>query len=221
VNKNSHTEENYLKAIFKLQEKDRAEVSTNDIAKLVNTRAASVTDMLKRLADKNLVHYKKYQGVSLTDLGKKAAINIIRKHRLWESFLVDKLNFKWDEVHDIAEQMEHVESEELINRLNEFLGFPEYDPHGDPIPSKNGVFAGKEMIVLHDMPVGFIGIISGVNEHSQAFLNHLDKINIKLGVQVKVEDRNDYDNSFWISIDSAEPVFISKEVAKNLLVFKK
>ena len=221
MNKNSHTEENYLKAIFKLQEKDRAEVSTNDIAKLVNTRAASVTDMLKRLADKNLVHYKKYQGVSLTDLGKKAAINIIRKHRLWESFLVDKLNFKWDEVHDIAEQMEHVESEELINRLNEFLGFPEYDPHGDPIPSKNGVFAGKEMNVLHDMPVGFIGIISGVNEHSQAFLNHLDKINIKLGVQVKVEDRNDYDNSFWIRIGSTEPVFISKEVAKNLLVFKK
>lgn len=221
MNKNSHTEENYLKAIFKLQEKDRAEVSTNDIARLVNTRAASVTDMLKRLADKNLVHYKKYQGVCLTDLGKKAAINIIRKHRLWESFLVDKLNFKWDEVHDIAEQMEHVESEELINRLNEFLGFPEYDPHGDPIPSKNGVFAGKEMNVLHDMPVGFIGIISGVNEHSQAFLNHLDKINIKLGVQVKVEDRNDYDNSFWISIGSTEPVFISKEVAKNLLVFKK
>jgi DtxR family Mn-dependent transcriptional regulator len=221
VNKNSHTEENYLKAIFKLQEKDRAEVSTNDIAKLVNTRAASVTDMLKRLADKNLVHYKKYQGVSLTDLGKKAAINIIRKHRLWESFLVEKLNFKWDEVHDIAEQMEHIESEELINRLNEFLGFPEYDPHGDPIPSKNGVFAGKKMNVLHDMPVGFMGNISGVNEHSPAFLNHLDKINIKLGVQVKVEDRNDYDNSFWISIDSAEPVFISKEVAKNLLVFKK
>lgn len=221
MNKNSHTEENYLKAIFKLQEKDSAEVSTNDIAKIVNTRAASVTDMLKRLADKNLVHYKKYQGVSLTDLGKKTAINIIRKHRLWESFLVEKLNFKWDEVHDIAEQMEHIQSEELINRLNEFLGFPEYDPHGDPIPSQNGVFAGKEMDVLHDMPVGFIGNISGVIEHSATFLNHLDKINIKLGVQVKVEDRNDFDNSFWIIIDSAEPVFISKEVAKNLLVFKK
>lgn len=221
MNKNSHTEENYLKAIYKLQEKENTEVSTNDIARIVNTRAASVTDMLKRLSDKNLVHYKKYQGVSLTDLGKKSAINIIRKHRLWESFLVEKLNFKWDEVHDIAEQMEHVESEELINRLNEYLGFPEYDPHGDPIPTKNGVFAGKEMEVLFDMPVGFRGNISGVSEHSQSFLKHLNKINIQLGVEVRVEDRNDYDNSFWIRVDRNSPVFISKEVAKNLLVFKK
>jgi DtxR family Mn-dependent transcriptional regulator len=141
--KNSYTEENYLKAIYKLQEKQDSEVSTNEISKEMNTKAASVTDMLKRLSEKSLIHYQKYQGVSLTDAGSKVAVNIIRKHRLWETFLVNKLKFKWDEVHDIAEQMEHIESDELIEKLNDYLGAPQYDPHGDPIPSKKGVFTNK------------------------------------------------------------------------------
>lgn len=219
--KNSYTEENYLKAIYKLQERSEADVSTNDISKEMNTKAASVTDMLKRLSEKALINYQKYQGVSLTDAGTKVAVNIIRKHRLWETFLVNKLKFKWDEVHDIAEQMEHIESEELIDKLNDYLGAPQYDPHGDPIPSKKGVFTGKKMEVLYEMPIGFKGNISGVSEHSPAFLRHLEKIGVGLGVLVKVEDKNEYDNSFWISIDKREPVFISKEVAKNLLVFNK
>ncbi len=219
--KNSFTEENYLKAIYKLQEKLDAEVSTNEIAEAVNTRAASVTDMLKKLSEKKLINYKKYQGVSLTKLGNKTAIEIVRKHRLWETFLVEKLNFKWDEVHDIAEELEHIESDALIERLNEFLDFPEYDPHGDPIPTKDGVFKNKKMNVLYDMPKGFKGNIAGVSEHSAIFLKHLEKLSIGLGVLIKVEDKNDYDNSFWISVEKNEPVFISKEVAKNLLVFKK
>lgn len=219
--KNSFTEENYLKAIYKLQEKTDSEVSTNDIAKQMLTKAASVTDMLKKLSEKSLINYQKYQGVSLTESGKSVAINIIRKHRLWESFLVYKLNFKWDEVHEIAEQLEHIESEDLIDKLNEYLGNPQYDPHGDPIPSKNGVFVGRKMDVLYDMPVGFVGNISGVSEHSHLFLRHLEKIGIGLGVSVRVEDKNEYDNSFWISVEKQEPVFISKEVAKNLLVFRK
>lgn len=219
--KNSYTEENYLKAIYKLQEKHQSEVSTNDISKEMNTKAATVTDMLKRLSEKSLIHYQKYQGVSLTEDGTKIAVNIIRKHRLWETFLVNKLKFKWDEVHDIAEQMEHIASEELIEKLNDYLGSPLYDPHGDPIPSKKGVFSSKKMEVLYEMPIGFIGNISGVSEHSTAFLKHLEKIGVGLGVQIKVKERNEYDNSIWISIENKESVFISKEVAKNLLVFSK
>lgn len=136
-------------------------------------------------------------------------------------FLVEKLHFKWDEVHDIAEELEHIESEELIDRLNDFLGFPEYDPHGDPIPTKDGIFKNRKMNVLFDMPKGFKGNIAGVSEHSAIFLKHLEKLSIGLGVSITVDDKNDYDNSFWISVDKNEPVFISKEVAKNLLVFKK
>lgn len=220
--KNSFTEENYLKAIYKLSEKITNEgVSTNDIAAELLTKAASVTDMLKKLSDKKLINYKKYQGVSLTNKGEKVAIDIIRKHRLWEHFLVDKLGFKWDEVHDIAEQLEHVDSDELIDKLDSFLEFPKYDPHGDPIPNKSGVFANKKMLELFDMPIGFTGNISGVSDHSPLFLQHLEKIGIILGVQIKVEDKNLFDNSFWISVADAEPIFISKEVAKNLLVFKK
>ena len=219
--KNSFTEENYLKAIFKLQEKSESGVSTNDIALSVNTRAASVTDMLKKLSEKKLINYKKYQGVSLTSLGNKTAINIVRKHRLWECFLVDKLNFKWDEVHDIAEELEHIDSIELIERLNTFLGFPEYDPHGDPIPTREGVFNNRKMKILLDMPKDFEGSIAGVSEHSSAFLKHLEKLKIGLGVQVKITDKNEFDNSLWISINGSKSIVISKEVAKNLLVFKK
>ncbi len=222
MSRNSFTEENYLKAIYKIAEKiDNEGVSTNEIASAMSTKAASVTDMLKKLADKSLIDYKKYQGVRLTNKGEKIAVDIIRKHRLWELFLVDKLGFKWDEVHDMAEQLEHIQSDELVDRLDSYLDFPKYDPHGDPIPNKSGVFATKKMLELYDMPVGFRGNISGVSDHSPVFLKHLEKIGITLGVEIKVEDKNQFDNSFWISIADADPIFISKEVAKNLLVFKR
>ncbi len=217
--KNSFTEENYLKAIYKLQERQQSDVSTNDISKEMNTKAASVTDMLKRLSDKSLINYQKYQGVSLSESGSKIALNIIRKHRLWETFLVNKLAFKWDEVHEIAEQLEHIESDELIEKLNEYLGFPKYDPHGDPIPNKKGLFTNRKMIALYDMPVGFMGKVAGVSEHSTAFLKHLEKIGISLGVEIKITEKNEFDHSISIKIDNESLVFISKEVAMNILVF--
>ncbi len=217
--KNSFTEENYLKAIYKLQERQQSEVSTNDISKEMNTKAASVTDMLKRLSDKSLINYQKYQGVSLTDTGTKIALTIIRKHRLWETFLVNKLQFKWDEVHDIAEQLEHIESDDLVEKLNDYLGSPQYDPHGDPIPNKKGVFTNKKMIALNEMNVGFKGRVAGVSEHSAAFLKHLEKIGITLGVEIEITEKNEFDHSIRIDVAGESPVFISKEVALNLLVF--
>ena len=140
----SFTEENYLKAIYHLSTGNNSVVSTNQIAEITNTKAASVTDMLKKLAEKKLINYIKYQGVTLTEAGKNAAVNIVRKHRLWEVFLVEKLGFKWDEVHDIAEELEHINSESLINRLDDFLGNPAADPHGDPIPDRSGTIHQKK-----------------------------------------------------------------------------
>ena len=132
------SEENYLKTIYHLTTASDAEVSTNAIAEKMETKASSVTDMLKKLAEKGLINYKKYQGVSLTQDGKLAAKMSVRKHRLWEVFLVEKLGFSWDEVHDIAEQLEHIKSEKLINKLDDFLDNPTEDPHGDPIPDREG-----------------------------------------------------------------------------------
>ncbi|RZK18012.1 MAG: metal-dependent transcriptional regulator, partial [Pedobacter sp.] len=149
----SFTEENYLKIIYHLSETSNS-VQTNAIAEQMQTKPASVTDMIKKLADKGFVDYVKYQGVTLTDKGKNAAIDIVRKHRLWEVFLVDKLNFKWDEVHDVAEELEHIKSETLIGRLDEFLGFPKSDPHGDPIPDKNGRFAKTQFTKLIELKIG-------------------------------------------------------------------
>src|ERR1700761_4827397 len=141
---NTLAEENYLKAIYHLSLND-VNVSTNQIAAALNTKAASVTDMLKKLADKELINYEKYQGVTLTGAGEKIALHIIRKHRLWEYFLVEKLNFKWDQVHDMAEELEDIFSKELTDRLDEFMGYPKYDPHGDPIPDCNGHFKKHEL----------------------------------------------------------------------------
>src|SRR6185312_6510017 len=141
---NTFTEENYLKAIYHLSTQEE-NVSTNQIAVSLNTKAASVTDMLKKLADKELINYAKYQGVTLTVQGEKVALNIVRKHRLWEYFLVEKLNFKWDEVHDVAEELEHISSRELVDRLDDFMGNPKYDPHGDPTPDRHGKFKAHEL----------------------------------------------------------------------------
>src|ERR1700755_2627153 len=165
---NTFTEENYLKAIYHLSLQS-ASVSTNQIAASLNTKAASVTDMLKKLADKELINYAKYQGVTLTATGEKIAISIIRKHRLWEYFLVEKLNFKWDEVHDVAEELEHISSKELIDRLDNFMGNPKYDPHGDPIPDRHGKFKAHELRSVSSLEVNSTGIISGVREPSPGF----------------------------------------------------
>ena len=213
----SFTEENYLKAIYHLSKDENGTVSTNALSESLNTKAASVTDMLKKLADKALINYEKYQGVTLTSAGKEKAIHIIRKHRLWEVFLVDKLNFKWDEVHDLAEELEHIHSEKLINELEEFLNFPETDPHGDPIPDKNGVLKSQELIPISKMNTGEFGKISGVREHSKDFLQYLEKTGLILGENIKIIDKINFDGAVIIAFANKEQT-ISRDVAKNLLI---
>lgn len=193
-------------------------VSTNAIAEAMNTRAASVTDMLKRLSEKGLINYVKYRGVSLGTTGKTAAVSIIRKHRLWEVFLVDKLDFGWDEVHDIAEELEHINSEKLVDRLDEFLGFPQLDPHGDPIPSKSGKFREHDFIKLAKMQLGQSGVISGVSDHSSRFLVYLERRGMVLGKKIRVLEKSDYDGSVVVEDDQGSKIYLSKEVSLNIFL---
>lgn len=215
---NSFTEENYLKAIYKLWEKSAASVSTNAIAEKMHTKAASVSDMMKKLARKKLINYQKYQGVTLTASGKKIAVDIIRKHRLWEVFLVEKLNFKWDEVHDMAEQLEHINSDELTKRIDKFLGYPRVDPHGDPIPDSNGVIQLPSSSLLSEMKKNNSCTMIGVVDHSPAFLQYLDKAGILLGNEIKINETVEYDRSMIISLKNKNNLHISFDVAKNILV---
>lgn len=214
----SYTEENYLKAIYHLSNEDGSVVTTNAISELISTKAASVTDMLKKLADKELINYVKYQGVTLTNSGRIAAIEIVRKHRLWEVFLVEKLGFKWDEVHEIAEELEHINSRLLIERLDNFLGNPTIDPHGDPIPDKNGKFQHKKLIKLSALKPDQQGTISGVSEHSAVFLQYLEKVNLTLGTKVLIKEIMEFDGSITLLVNNSKVITISKEVARNILV---
>ena len=211
------SEENYLKAIYHLTTVNDAEVSTNSIAEMMETKASSVTDMLKKLAEKDLVNYKKYQGVSLTDKGRLSAKMIVRKHRLWEVFLVDKLNFAWDEVHDIAEQLEHIKSEQLINKLDDFLGNPTEDPHGDPIPNANGQMVAIEKQLLSELAENQIGICVGVKDSSAEFLKYLDKQEIALGSKIEIIFKESFDLSTKIKVNGKE-LTISNKIANNLYV---
>ena len=218
---NSFTEENYIKAIYKLIESEDGTVSTNAIAKKMDTKAASVTDMLKKLSAKKIIHYKKYQGVTLSLKGEKIALNIIRKHRLWEMFLVETFNFKWDEVHDVAEQLEHIQSEKLIAELDKFLNFPKADPHGDPIPDSKGKLLTQRSKRLSQFDKSDICLMTGVVDHSPAFLQYLEKAGITLGIEIKIKDVIEFDKSLQITINKKNHVFISNDVAKNILVIKK
>lgn len=211
------SEENYLKAIYHLTVSSDAGVSTNAIAEMMETKASSVTDMLKKLAEKDLVNYKKYQGVSLTDTGKLNAKMIVRKHRLWEVFLVEKLNFSWDEVHDIAEQLEHIKSEKLINKLDDFLGNPTEDPHGDPIPDANGKIINTEKQLLSELSENQNGICVGVKDTSSEFLKYLDKQEISLGSKIKIIGKETFDLSLKINISNRE-LTISNKIASNIFV---
>jgi DtxR family Mn-dependent transcriptional regulator len=213
---NTLAEENYLKSIYHLS-LNAGNVSTNQIAASLNTKAASVSDMIKKLADKSLVNYAKYQGVSLTPAGEKIAVSIIRKHRLWEYFLVEKLNFKWDEVHEMAEEMEHISSKELIDRLDKFMDYPRYDPHGDPIPDSNGNIKTHQLVAVATITTNTKGIISGVRDHSAAFLQYLEKQNLTIGKAITVTETIDYDHSMIIKTDNGT-IHISRDVANNLLV---
>jgi DtxR family Mn-dependent transcriptional regulator len=211
------SEENYLKAIYHLTILSNSEVSTNAIAEMMETKASSVTDMLKKLAEKNLVNYKKYQGVSLTDKGNLEAKMIVRKHRLWEVFLVEKLNFSWDEVHDIAEQLEHIKSEKLINKLDDFLDNPTEDPHGDPIPNAQGQIIKIEKQLLSELDENQVGICVGVKDTSSEFLKYLDKQEIALGSKIEIMGKESFDSSVKIKVNNNE-LTISNKIATNLFV---
>jgi DtxR family transcriptional regulator, Mn-dependent transcriptional regulator len=211
------SEENYLKAIYHLTTVNNTDVSTNAIAETMETKASSVTDMLRKLAEKDLVNYKKYQGVSLTDKGRLSAKMIVRKHRLWEVFLVEKLNFAWDEVHDIAEQLEHIKSEQLINKLDDFLGNPTEDPHGDPIPNANGQIVAIEKQLLSDLLENQTGICVGVKDSSSEFLKYLDKQEIALGSKIEIIAKESFDMSIKILVNGKE-LTISNKIANNLFV---
>jgi DtxR family Mn-dependent transcriptional regulator len=215
---NSYTEENYLKAIYSLIDKGESVVSTNALAMKMNTKAASVTDMLKKLSDKKLINYQKYQGVTLTTHGEQVALMVIRKHRLWEMFLVEKLDFKWDEVHDVAEQLEHIHSDKLIDQLDKFLNYPKTDPHGDPIPDAKGKLKIKKSIALSKLKKNDTCIMIGVADHSSSFLQFLDTSGIILGVEIKIKKIIDFDASIQINVNKQLPIFISHKVAKSILV---
>lgn len=209
------SEENYLKAIYHLEKQSKDAVSTNAIAEQIETKASSVTDMVKKLAEKELANYIKYQGVSLTETGRLAARSVIRKHRLWETFLVNKLNFSWDEVHEIAEQLEHIKSEKLINKLDDFLENPTHDPHGDPIPDKKGNYTTIKSKNILEFNIGSQGILISVKDSSDVFLKYLNKNNLALGDTIKVVDFEPFDESFTIETN-AKTMTISKDVAENL-----
>ena len=213
------SEENYLKAIYHLESDSKKGISTNAIAKSLETKASSVTDMIKKLSEKEVVVYKKYKGVKLTSLGKKTAANIVRKHRLWEVFLVDKLNFSWDEVHDVAEQLEHIKSSKLVEQLDAFLGFPSHDPHGDPIPDKEGNLKTIDKSLLSTLLKNESGICIGVDDSSSEFLKFLDKKGITLGQQITVLEKEDFDDSVSIKVDDKK-LSISNKIANNLYIKK-
>ncbi len=215
----SHTEENYLKAIFKLSEKNPENISTNEIAGIVNTTPASVSDMLRKLAQKKLINYQKYKGVQLTKKGSEVALMLIRAHRLWEVFLLEKLGFSWDQVHEVAEEMEHVRTPLLIARLEKFLGYPKHDPHGDPIPDANGNIAYHDEVSLSEMKPGQKGKVVGVKEQTTGFLQYLDKIHLSIGTIIEVKELNEYDNSLLVKVSGKE-IFASEKVCENLIVIQ-
>jgi len=211
------SEENYLKTIYHLTTASGQEVSTNAIAEKMETKASSVTDMLKKLAEKEWIVYQKYKGVLLSEKGNHFAKMIVRKHRLWEVFLVDKLNFTWDEVHDIAEELEHIKSEKLINKLDDFLGNPTEDPHGDPIPDAKGKIISVEKLLLSELKENQTGLCVGVKDTSPKFLKYLDKHKISLGAKIKINAIEDYDLSLVVNIEEND-LLISNKIASNLFV---
>lgn len=217
MNTLSITEENYLKAIFKLSEKSNKNISTNNIAAETQTKAASVSDMIRKLSEKKLINYEKYHGVQLTDKGKKIAIALIRKHRLWEVFLVEKLQFNWDQVHEVAEELEHVSSPLLVSRLDAFLGSPKFDPHGDPIPDEKGRIVYHEETTLDQLKAKDKAVIVGVADQSSSFLQYLDQQKLNIKSKIEIVEHHSYDKSIIILLNGNK-VFISEKVGKNLVV---
>lgn len=211
----STSEENYIKAIFHLQQADGT-VTTNELAAELKTKPASVTDMMKKLKTKKLVHYEAYHGFRLTNDGRKLALIIIRRHRLWEFFLAEKLKFSWEEVHAVAEDLEHVSSKKLIDKLDEFLGFPRFDPHGDPIPDANGKIETSKQVCLQDLPLNKTATVSHVSDQSSEMLELLGHKKIGIGTKLEVKRKFIFDNSLEIKIRQQSPINVSEQLSKNI-----
>jgi DtxR family transcriptional regulator, Mn-dependent transcriptional regulator len=220
MNPLTYAEENYLKAIYHLSEGGKKGVSTNDISGEMKTKPASVSDMLRKLGNKEVIEYRKYYGVHITEEGKKIALQTIRKHRLWEVFLVEKLKFSWDEIHEVADELEHIKSRILIQRLDEYLGFPKFDPHGDPIPDEYGDVRSRPRMPLNELELHSAGQIVAVKDSSAAFLRYLDKVGAYIGARIKVTDKVEFDGSIEILVDNKKSIFMSKDVAGNILVMQ-
>ena len=215
----SVAEENYIKAIYHLQQSD-GNVTTNELAAELRTKAASVTDMLKKLKAKKLLNYEKYQGFRLSTEGKKIALNIVRKHRLWEYFLVEKLQFGWDEVHEVAEELEHITSKKLIDKLDAFLDHPKFDPHGDPIPDSSGKMAAQKQVNLIDLPLNEQAEIVSVGSQSTELLELLRHKHLSIGTILEVKKKFSFDHSIEIKIRGQQPFIISQQLAQALFVKK-
>jgi DtxR family Mn-dependent transcriptional regulator len=214
----SYTEENYLKAIYRLSDGGAKSVTTNEIAEVMSTKAASVTDMVKKLSGKELISYEPYYGANITRHGKAEALMVIRKHRLWETFLVQKLNFNWDEVHEVAEQLEHIQSNLLIEKLDEFLGYPTSDPHGHPIPDKHGKVQNVRQFPLSEAILNKKTVVRAVTNGSPAYLQYLSKIGVYIGASISILEKVEFDGSLEILLDNKKKVFISRDASLNLLV---
>lgn len=213
----SNSEENYIKAVYHLQQ-NTVNVTTNELAAELKTKPASITDMLKKLKTKKLINYEKYKGFRLSTSGNKLALNIVRRHRLWEFFLVEKLQFGWDEVHEVAEELEHITSKKLIDKLDDFLGNPLYDPHGDPIPNKDGIIKPRKQIKLTDLEINTTGIVSSVGNQSSELLELLKHKSIVIGSKVEIKKKFSFDQSIEIKVQNQPAITISKELSDSLFV---
>lgn len=213
----SKTEEDYLKAIYHFSGQEMDKVGTSMLADYLSNKPASVTDMLRKLSEKALIHYKKSHGVTLTDKGTKVVLQIVRKHRIWETFLVEKLHFGWEEVHELADELEHVQSELLINRLDDFLGYPKFDPHGDPIPTAKGELPEATTLPLSEVNASLKVSFVSVATDQSSFLQYLDRMELQIGDSFMVKEKEAFDGSLIIKTQKTE-VHISGKVAENILV---
>lgn len=212
------TEENYLKGIFRLSVQSDIAVTTNDLAGVLLTTPASVTDMLKRLSGKDLIAYQAYKGARLTDLGYKHATFLIRKNRIWKIFLYQSLNIPWEDVQEIAEELEHIKSDLLIDHLDAFLGFPKFDPHGDPIPNAQGKYTLRNQSLLADLQPGKSGLIIGIRDPDTHFLSYLNEKGIRVGKTITAVKKDPYDHSMTLHLERNE-IIISGN-ASNLILIK-
>jgi DtxR family Mn-dependent transcriptional regulator len=215
----TQTEENYLKAIFHLSEEipDKNDAGTNELALHLNVKPATVNDMLKKLKEKKLISYEKYGKISMTGAGRLLALEIVRKHRLWETFLCEKLDFSWDEVHEVAEQLEHIQSPKLIEQLDRFLGHPQFDPHGDSIPNAKGELISMAKKLLAEVPEGKWCKVVAIRDDSAQFLQYVAKVGLKMNLKLKVVSREGFDGSMEILVEEKRAT-VSQKFAENIFV---